>query len=114
MDHESAIKYHYHYYFVPVNPKVYHNKPNHKHRPASLTVIRYNSRIGILITYSPPKLSVIHLISNAEKTSVVSSGVYTSLSFEMIDCKCLYSLDEKLDLDLTRTSVFISIVDHGQ
>jgi len=57
---------------------------------------------------------VIHLIIKAGKATVVSSGVYTSLSFEMIDCKCLCSPNEKLDLDRTRTSVFISTVDHEQ
>jgi len=50
------------------------------------------------------KLSVIHLISNPRKTSVVSSGVYISLSFEMIDSKCSYSPDQRLGLDLIRKS----------
>ena len=57
---------------------------------------------------------MIHLIIKAGKATVVSSGVYTSLSFEIIDCKCLCSPNEKLDLDRTRTSVFISTVDHEQ
>jgi len=45
--------------------------------------------------------STRHLISNAAKPSVVSSGAYTSLSFEMVDCRCSYSLEQKLGLDLT-------------
>ena len=87
-------------------PEIHHDEVSHKIQTSKLyvtipvfgfpehiklyvTINNYTLRFPYLdlLSIFSSKLSVIHLISNTGKTSVVSTGINTSLNFEIINCR---------------------------